>query len=101
MQQYHADASSYFTSVDSIHFLQGHDSEQMALEAHTPRTKKEMELRVGDKISVTPKEYYNFHNGYSKGKNKRSSRVGLYPLYKVEDAVRIVKMPIYPDADRE
>ncbi len=46
---------------------------------------EEMELRVGDKIYAQPMERYNFHNGYSNGKNQRSSRVGHCPLYKVEE----------------
>ncbi len=101
MQQYHADASGYFTSLDSIHFLQGHENKLVALEAHAPRTREEMELRTGDRISVKPKEYHNFHNGYYRGRNKRSSRVGLYPLYKVEEEIRTVKMPTYPEAVRD
>ncbi len=100
MQQYHVDASAYFTTVDDIHFLQGHATIQVALEAHTPRTSNEMELVVGDEISLRQHSMY-YRNGYSMGKNTRSSRVGSYPLYKVQEELNIVQMPTYPEADRD
>ncbi len=101
MQQYHADASGYFKSVDIIHFEFAHDNQQVALEAHTPSTREEIELVAGDKISVTRKEKYNYYNGYSKGTNMRTFRVGLYPSYKAEEEVSVVKMPTYPEASRD
>ena len=96
MQQYHVDASGYFKSLDDIYYFGGqHDHQQVVLEGHTPRTRKEIELLVGDKIGIAG----NHWNGYSNGKNRRSSRIGLYPSYKVEEVVRIEKMPTYPEAD--
>ncbi len=95
MQQYHADASGYFKSLDKVYFLQGHEHKQVALESHTPLTNEEMELAIGDQISITGNQW----NGFSNGTNKRSSRSGLYPTHKVGEEVRIVKMPTYPEAD--
>ncbi len=97
MQQYHVDASGYFKSLDDIYYFGGqHGHQQVALEAHAPRTSEEMELLLGDQIGIAG----NHWNGYSKGTNKRSTRIGLYPSYKVEEEVRIVKMPTYPEADQ-
>ncbi len=96
MQQYHADASGYFKSLDDIYFFCGqHDHDQVALEAHAPRTSEEIELQVGDKLGIAG----NHWDGYSKGTNRRLSRIGLYPSYKAGEVVRIVKMPTYPEAD--
>ncbi len=99
MQQYHPDASGYIKSLDKIYFFTGQRAHQeVALEAHRPRTSDEMELLVGDRITRTKLRLWD--NGYSKGINERTSANGLYPLYKVEEVVRIAKMPTYPDADQ-
>ncbi len=99
MQQYHVDASGYFKSLDDIYYFSGsqHRHLQVALEAHVSHSSEEIELLVGDHIGITG----NHWNGFSKGTNKRSSRIGLYPSYKVEDEVRMVKMPTYPEAERD
>ncbi len=95
MQQYHADASGYVKSLDATYFYWGQpEYREVALEDHKPRTKREMDIMVGDKIIGSPLAHWN--NGYSKGINNRTSRKGLYPSYKVEEEVRIAKMPTYP-----
>ena len=99
MQQYHPDASDYFKSLDAVYYFWGQLAHQeVALEAQKPRTRKEMDILVGDKIISSPRDHWN--NGYSKGKNNRTSHKGLYPSYKVEEEVRIAKMPTYPESDR-
>ncbi len=106
MQQYHADASGYIKSLDDIYYFWGHyEHKIVAMEAHVPRSSKEIELLPGDQISIKETEWNSRYSsdwiGYSKGKNERSMRVGLYPSYKVEEVVRIAKMPTYPEADRD
>ncbi len=98
MQQYHGDASDYITSVDSTYILIGHGSQQVAQEAHAAGTRGDMELHIGDRIGVIRMKQ-DLHNGYGKGRNIRSSRIGNYPLYKVEEVVSVVRMPTYPEAD--
>ena len=101
MQQYHADASDYATTLDDHkHYVWGHDYQEVALEAHTPRTSEEIELMVGDKIRIAHKQKHNYHSGYTQGRNLRSSCLGWYPSYKVEHTLRIVKMPTYPDGNK-
>ncbi len=96
MQQYHPDASGYFKSLDAMYYsggrgLQGY--REVALEAHKPRTKTEMDFREGDTIISSPRNHWN--NGSSKGRTKRSEYEGMYPSYKVEREVKIAKMPIH------
>ena len=49
-----------------------------------------MELRAGDVVGVAG----NHWNGYSKGRNHRTNKVGLYPGYKMRDRWRIATFPI-------
>ncbi len=100
MQQYHADASDYATTLDNKHYVFGHHYQQVALEAHTPRTSEEIELKVGDRIRVKWKQRHNNHSGYTQGRNLRSSSLGWYPSYKVERELRIVKMPTYSEGNK-
>ena len=46
----------------------------------------------GDVIGVAG----NHWDGYNKGRNHRTNRIGLYPEYKTEEQVRIVDFPTYP-----
>ena len=65
--------------------------------AHTAQEgSKEISLSPGDKIGIAG----NHWNGYSKGTNRRTGAVGLYPSYKVRDVISIASFPTYPEADK-
>jgi hypothetical protein len=64
----------------------------VAVLPHTPKDPSEMELVVGDKISVAG----NHWNGYSKGTNLRTNQLALYPTFKVVPRVETADFPTYP-----
>ena len=98
MQTYHPDASANFYSLDDIYYYGGQNAHnQEAKYPHYPRHQNEIELKPGDTLGVAG----NHWDGYSKGLNKRTGLTGLYPSYKVQDKVDIVKFPTYPEADKE
>ena len=37
----------------------------------------------------------NHWDGFNKGRNHRTNRVGLYPEYKTKEKLRVVKFPEY------
>lgn len=53
----------------------------------------EIALEPGDVVGIAG----NHWDGYSKGSNKRTGGIGLYPSYKTEDKKVIVKYPDYPE----
>ncbi|GLV37169.1 alpha16-fucosyltransferase [Carabus blaptoides fortunei] len=94
MQNYYPDASSRFHSLDDIYYYGGQNAHnQLALISHEPKRQDEMELIPGDLVGVAG----NHWNGYSKGRNLRTNMMGLYPSFKVENKVEIVKFPTYPE----
>ena len=93
MQTFYPDAADRFKSLDDIWYYGGQDEhQQVAIMDHHPRSKQEMELRKGDVLGVAG----NHWNGYNKGRNHRTNRVGLYPEYKTKENHRIVDFPTYP-----
>ena len=61
---------------------------------HKASTFDELDLEVGDILSVAG----NHWNGYNKGRKHGSEQeLGLYPLYKTKEKFKIVKFPTYPD----
>ena len=54
---------------------------------------EEIALEPGDIVGIAG----NHWDGYSKGSNKRTGAIGLYPSYKTEDKKVIVKYPTYPE----
>lgn len=60
-----------------------------------------MLLQFSDEIALEPGDIVgiagNHWDGYSKGSNKRTGAIGLYPSYKTEDKKVIVKYPTYVD----
>ena len=59
--------------------------------AHKAEGRHEIDLEVGDVIGVAG----NHWNGYNKGKNHRTNKMGLYPEYKTRENVKIVDFPTY------
>ena len=92
MQTYHADAATWFRSLDDIYYFGGQNGHnQIVIYSHTAQRPGEIDLKVGDRIGVAG----NHWDGYSKGTNQRSGKVGLYPSYKVQDRVETAKAPLY------
>ena len=97
MQTRRPDASFDVQSLDDVYYYGGQRDHRMkALFEHKPDPKKnEIELRVGDIIVLAG----NHWDGYSKGRNTRTNKMGLYPSWKVEDIIEEVKYPTYPRAN--
>ncbi|CAM9841230.1 alpha-(1,6)-fucosyltransferase [Lampetra fluviatilis] len=97
MQTLHTDASASFRSLDDIYYFGGQNAHnQAAVYRHEPRSPDEIALEPGDTVGVAG----NHWDGYSKGVNRRTGQTGLYPSYKVQERVEVVKYPSYPEADR-
>jgi len=95
MQTLHPDASSYFHSLDDVYYYGGQTAhDQVAIYEHVASRPEEIDLKVGDVVGIAG----NHWDGYSKGTNHRTGRVGLYPSYKVIESYRLVKYPTYPEA---
>ena len=98
MQTMHPDASAWYHSLDDIYYYGGQNAhDQVAMYAHTAQEgSKEIALSPGDKIGIAG----NHWNGYSKGRNRRTGAIGLYPSYKVRDVIPIASFPTYAEADK-
>lgn len=68
-----------------------------------PYRSDEMDLQVGDMVSISFKHYYKrllVENGFLYGTNLRTSRRGFFPVYKTVDDVDVVEFPSYEEIDR-
>uniref|UniRef100_A0A8D8Y921 Alpha-(1,6)-fucosyltransferase n=1 Tax=Cacopsylla melanoneura TaxID=428564 RepID=A0A8D8Y921_9HEMI len=93
MNTMYPDASARYKSLDDIYYFGGQVSRiHIAVLPHTPKDPSEMELVVGDRISVAG----NHWNGYSKGTNLRTNQLALYPTFKVVPHVETAEFPTYP-----
>jgi len=93
MQQYHVDASDRFKSLDDIWYYGGQDEHQQeAVIRHSVEGRPgEVSLEKGDVLGVAG----NHWDGFNKGRNHRTNRVGLYPEYKTKEKLKIVNFPKY------
>jgi len=92
MQQNHVDASNRFKSLDDIWYYGGQDEHQQeAVLGHHQVHHGEIEMDVGDVLGVAG----NHWDGFNKGRNHRTNRVGLYPEFKTREKLRIVEFPTY------
>ena len=48
-------------------------------------------MDVGDVLGVAG----NHWDGFNKGRNHRTNRVGLYPEFKTKEKLRVVQFPTY------
>lgn len=98
MQTMHGDASRNFRSLDDIYYFGGQTGHyQVAQVVHQAQPDSdELDLIPGDLIGVAG----NHWNGFSKGRNERTGRTGVYPSYKVREHIELVNFPTYPEADR-
>ncbi|KAL1455011.1 hypothetical protein WDU94_009137 [Cyamophila willieti] len=93
MNTMYPDASARYRSLDDIYYFGGQISRiHIAVLPHTPKDPSEMELVIGDRISVAG----NHWNGYSKGTNLRTNQLALYPTFKVVPHVETAEFPTYP-----
>ncbi|GLH09932.1 Alpha-(1,6)-fucosyltransferase [Gryllus bimaculatus] len=94
MQSLHPDAADRFHSLDDIYYYGGQLSHnQVAIYPHSAQSPGELDLKVGDQVGVAG----NHWDGYSKGKNLRTDKIGLYPSFKVVDKVEVVDFPTYSE----
>ncbi|XP_025420415.1 alpha-(1,6)-fucosyltransferase-like isoform X2 [Sipha flava] len=79
MNSLHPDASERYASLDDIYYFggQSHRLNEAVLQ-HNSNRPQEIDLQIGDQIFVDGNRW----NGYSKGKNLRTHKTGLYPTFK-------------------
>lgn len=94
MQPRHGDASRWFKSLDDIYYFGGQNGHQWQIfQQHVAKNGDEISLNVGDLVGIAG----NHWNGYSKGKDMKTHKSGLFPSYKATDKIERVKMPTYPE----
>ncbi|KAF8385778.1 fut-8 [Pristionchus pacificus] len=82
-----------FHSLDDVYYFGGQQAhEQVAIEKHVAENDREIDMEVGDLLGIAG----NHWDGFSKGTNRRTGKVGLYPSYKVKENWRIVDFPALP-----
>jgi glycoprotein 6-alpha-L-fucosyltransferase len=96
MQTKHGDASNYFKSLDDIYYFHGQHAHNFeVVKQHSTKDINGLPLALGDLVAMLG----NHWDGYSLGTNQRTKMTALFPSYKVENKINIVKMPTYHDAD--
>ncbi|VDK29365.1 unnamed protein product [Gongylonema pulchrum] len=90
MQVRIGDAGDRFHSLDDIYYYGGQQAhEQVAVESYRAENDDEIDLEKGDVIGIAG----NHWDGFSKGKNRRTGRTGLYPSYKTREKYIVVDFP--------
>ena len=101
------DDISRFKSLDDIWYYGGQDEHQQEAvfnhhALHHGEVRKffhilfswlvlQIEVEVGDVLGVAG----NHWDGFNKGRNHRTNRVGLYPEFKTREKLLIVEFPTY------
>ncbi|KHN87329.1 Alpha-(1,6)-fucosyltransferase [Toxocara canis] len=84
------DAGDRFHSLDDLYYYGGQQAhEQVVVEAYKAESIEEINIEVGDVIGVAG----NHWDGFSKGVNRRTGMIGLYPSYKVREKWIVVPFP--------
>uniref|UniRef100_A0A0N5AS11 GT23 domain-containing protein n=1 Tax=Syphacia muris TaxID=451379 RepID=A0A0N5AS11_9BILA len=84
------DGGNLFHSLDDVYYYGGQQAhEQVAVEKYKAETEQEIDLEIGDVITLAG----NHWNGFSKGVNRRTGKVGLYPSYLVREKWITVQFP--------
>uniref|UniRef100_A0A914URA9 GT23 domain-containing protein n=1 Tax=Plectus sambesii TaxID=2011161 RepID=A0A914URA9_9BILA len=97
MQGDGGDAAARFYSIDHPYFFWGqNEHEREVIIAHSPRNAEEIELQIGDVIGFNGVPPTN-PVGFLRGRNNRTGKEGLYPIYKVKEKWRIEDFPLYPN----
>ncbi|XP_023248316.1 alpha-(1,6)-fucosyltransferase [Copidosoma floridanum] len=90
MQTYHVDAHDKFASLDDVYYYGGQNPHpQIVIINHKPTKKEEIELKINDEVELLG----NHWNGFSKGRNLRTGKIGLFPSFKIKNPVKIVDFP--------
>ncbi|XP_042857878.1 alpha-(1,6)-fucosyltransferase-like [Penaeus japonicus] len=103
MQTLRPDAPARVFSVDTPYYF--HLESQQVVEArypHSPRRREELELQKGDRVAEIPMYFRktpNQHDGFLRGKNLRTGRIGFYPVYKTVNVLRIADTPSFDAID--
>ena len=97
MQTLHSDAAAYAQSLDDIFYFggQGAHSQKVMYDHEAKPDSSEISINAGDTVGVAG----NHWDGYSKGVNRRTGKVGLYPSYKVAEIVTIAEFPPFLNMD--
>lgn len=96
MNAKHVDASRSFQSLDDIYYYGGQNEHKVKAKVpHQARNKDEIDLEVGDELSIAG----NHWNGYSKGFSHRVLKEGVFPSFKVEEVINVAKFPVYENKD--
>lgn len=92
MQTTRIDASDDVQSLDDIYFFIPQLGHKMkVILNHTPEPESDdIELIVGDEILIAG----NHWNGFSKGKNVRTGKTGLFPSHKVVEIFSTHDIPL-------
>ncbi|KAF5294266.1 hypothetical protein FQR65_LT10852 [Abscondita terminalis] len=94
MQINYEDASARVASLDDVYYdLQQNTNQRITILSHRAQSAQEIDLLPGDIVHIID----NHWNGYSKGKNLRTKKHGLFPSFKVDMSMEIVKFPTYLD----
>lgn len=93
MQQGQVDASHKFKSLDDIWYYGGQSEHQQktVLKHDSQGAPGELSLEVGDVLGVAG----NHWDGFNKGRNHRTNRVGLYPEFKTKEMLKVEDFPKY------
>ncbi|XP_018333906.2 alpha-(1,6)-fucosyltransferase-like [Agrilus planipennis] len=98
MQTKYPDASARFRSLDNIFYYGGQDSYyHVTVVPHKAEDPNEIDLKVGDLVDVSQ----NYWNGYSKGRNMRTLKLGLFPSFKIKNSIKSVTFPTYSEINKE
>lgn len=98
MQTLHPDASAHAHSLDDVFYFggQGAHSQKVIYDHEARPGSSEISLQAGDLVGIAG----NHWDGYSKGVNRRTNVVGLYPSYKVTEVITKAKFPSYDEANK-
>ncbi len=110
MQHLHVDASKKYYSLDDVYYFTGQQAQHVqAIQDHNSSKQTthngELSFKAGDVIGIAVPFKAgdligiagNEKNGYSVGKHVSTHEEGLFPLYKVEEHVRVADFPTYND----
>lgn len=102
------DKSADFVSLDDIYYFGGQSSHnQVAILSHQAKSKKEINLSIGDVIGLFSLVINNSNhlsdtgtagnhwNGYSKGVNRETKENGLYPSFKTIEKIDTAEFELF------
>ena len=78
---------SEFFFLDDVYYYGGQNGHSVVatMDHKAGRGRGEIEMKKGDLIGLAG----NHWNGFSKGRNQRTNKIGLFPSYKVKDVIQV------------